>query len=552
MKTLRWMNLIIKRKRWFIVILSFLQSLLAVLGIFFALSMRNAIDYAVNHEVSLFYQSVFFLVMIILLQIIIRIFYRYFYEYTSSSIENSFRHDMMKGILSSQYADISQYHSGELMNRFTSDVKIVSDAVVSLIPQLIAMGIKILGVLIVMYSIEPFFAYFFVLGGCCMSAVSLLPRQRLKNLHSLVQESEGHMRSFVQECLENLLVIHSFSCEKKMVDDNDINMDQYKNIRLKRNHFSNLCQTILSLTMQCGYLVGFIWGGYSILRGSISYGTLTAMIQLIGQIQTPFVNIGGSLPKFSAMLASAERLMELSQNEKVNLNQYSQLTCQEVYEQMNCLYFEDVSFGYHKDQQVLSHESFSINKGEFVAIVGESGAGKSTIMKLLLSVYQPDEGSIYFQMNDCTMPFSLLPKGMFAYVPQGNGLMSGTIKEVVGFSEKNDLIDDEKVEKACQFACADEFINQLPLKYETKLGEKGSGLSEGQMQRLAIARAIYSECPILLLDEATSALDLKTEQQLIQSLKRLTHRTIIFITHRQEAWVLCDRIIERKDWITDE
>jgi ATP-binding cassette subfamily B protein len=188
-----------------------------------------------------------------------------------------------------------------------------------------------------------------------------------------------------------------------------------------------------------------------------------------------------------------------------------------------------------------------VKKGEFAALIGSSGIGKSTIMKLLLSVYQPNEGEIQVKLQDKTIGLQELPKGMFAYVPQGNYLMSGPIWKVVGFAEKSDTIDRAKVEEACKVACAHEFITELPNGYDTVLGERGDGLSEGQMQRIAVARAVYSGCPILLLDEATSALDADTERRMISALKEMSDYTVFLVTHRKDVWELCDRVLERKE-----
>lgn len=283
------------------------------------------------------------------------------------------------------------------------------------------------------------------------------------------------------------------------------------------------------------------------MKGSITYGTLTAIIQLIGQIQTPFANIGSTFPQYTSMLASAERLMELTE-QTVTLRQTENgLIREQVYKDMKSIRFEHVTFAYEEERPVLKDENITISKGEFVALIGSSGIGKSTIMKLLLSVYQPQEGKIQLETEEGMLGLSELPSGMFAYVPQGNHLMSGTIWEVVGFAERTNEIDREKVEEACRVACAHEFICMLPKGYDTVLGERGDGLSEGQMQRLAVARAVYSGCPVLLLDEATSALDADTERRMILSLKQMSDCTVILVTHRKEAWELCDRVLERKE-----
>ena len=191
----------------------------------------------------------------------------------------------------------------------------------------------------------------------------------------------------------------------------------------------------------------------------------------------------------------------------------------------------------------MAKQSFTVQRGETVAIIGTSGIGKSTLMKLMMNVYLPESGEIYLETERGRISATKLPAGMFAYVPQGNQLMSGSIREVVGFAEQSEEICEERVRWACHMACADGFIEELPLGYDTVLGEKGSGLSEGQTQRLAVARALYSGCPILLLDEATSALDMETERALVESMKSLPDRTILLITHRQEVWEVCDRVI---------
>ena len=298
--------------------------------------------------------------------------------------------------------------------------------------------------------------------------------------------------------------------------------------------------------MQCGYLFGFTWCGIGILEGRITYGTLTAVLQLIGQIQTPFASMGSAFPKYATMLASAERLMEIT--EKASKKEETIVeTREEVYERMENISFEHVSFAYDSDRPVLQDESFCVKKGEFAALIGSSGIGKSTIMKLLLSVYQPDDGEIKIKLSDGTIGLKELPRGMFAYVPQGNYLMSGPIWQVVGFADMSDKIDKARVEMACKVACAHEFITDLPKGYDTVLGERGDGLSEGQMQRIAVARAVYSGCPILLLDEATSALDADTERRMISALKEMSDCTVFLVTHRKDVWELCDRVLERKE-----
>lgn len=547
MKTLKWILHTLGNRKWMIVLLAVLRSAQAMCGIEFALLMRRGIDSAVSGEMTAFRHSVIALVAMIFLQMVLYAVNRYMEEDTRASVENRFRQKVFRGILEKEYKEVTGYHTGELINRLTSDTSVVMDGSVSLFPSVLSMFVRVVGILYVMSSIEPWMTVVFLVGGCLITLFSVGPRKWQKRLHKQVQEADGKVRSFLQESLGSLLVIHAFGCENKVESGSRTRMDKHRKIRRKRSNVFNLFGTGLRFLMQSGYVFGFAWCGFGIVNGSMSYGTLTALLQLIGQIQTPFANMGGTVPKYTSMLASAERLMELVGDTDSRLKSDSTATREEIYSRLESINFDRVSFAYETDRQVLKDETFSVKKGEFAALIGSSGIGKSTIMKLLLSVYEPDGGEIFLDLQDEKMPLAALPSGMFAYVPQGNYLMSGPIWQVVGLAEPSENIDRDKVVEACKIACAHEFIEQLPEGYETVLGEKGLGLSEGQMQRIAVARAIYSGCPIILLDEATSALDADTERRMISSLKEMSDYTVFLVTHRKNVWELCDRVLERKE-----
>ena len=509
--------------------------------------MRQVIDCAAAGQQKMFWQSIMVMIDLIVLQIVVRYVERYINDDTIASIENKLRLNAFQKMLRTDYGKMKEYHTGELMNLITSDTYVVTDGAVSLLPTLVAMGVRVLGVLLVLWSIEPKVALLFLAGGILVAVMSTIPRKWQKRAHKRVQEADGHVKSFLQESLESLLVIRAFACENKIEDSGMSRMKVHRRARRRRSHLHNFLGTGMMLVFQAGYVFGLAWCGMGILQKTITYGTLAAVIQVIGQIQTPFANIGITVSKYTSMIASAERLMELEKHKQFEMNRTGELTREDAYEALKAISFEHVTFSYERDQEVLRDETFMVEKGEFLAITGSSGIGKSTIMKLLLSVYRPTEGKVLAHLEDGAIELSELPEGMFAYVPQGNYLMSGPIWQVVGFAEKSNEIDRKRVEEACKVACAHEFISELTMGYDTVLGEHGAGLSEGQMQRLAIARAIYSECPILLLDEATSALDSETERKMISSLKQMKGYTVLLITHRKEAWELCDRVLERKE-----
>ena len=290
------------------------------------------------------------------------------------------------------------------------------------------------------------------------------------------------------------------------------------------------------------YGAGFIalcWCAVRMLRGEMSFGSLTAVTQLVNQLQTPFVNLSGVIPQYIAMTASAERLMEL---EEIRLEPDAMKEDPwEVYEQTETICGEKLTFSYDRDQ-VLCDADFILPKGAFAVITGPSGIGKSTMLKLLLGIFCLDGGNLCLRSDEKEIPLDRTTRRLFAYVPQGNLLFSGSLRENLTIA-RPEATEDELLQ-AIHISAMEEFLPQLPQGLDTQLGEGGVGLSEGQMQRLAIARAVLSNAPILLLDECTSALDEKTEDTVLRRIRMLPGRTTIAVTHRPAAVSLCDWRLE--------
>lgn len=558
----RWLLSVCGRGVALVLVLCLLQTAMALIGVNYALIMRDAIDAAVNHDATVFWRMASIFAAVLSVQVLLRAATIYLNEVCRASMDNRLRARVFDGMLHADVARMSPYHSGELMNRLTSDVTVVSDAVTTLAPMVLAMGVRIVGVVTLMVMLSPTLTAVLVCGGFVMVGCSSMLRRPLKRMHKQTQEVEGRVRSFMQESLENLLVIRAFGVGGRILKKADIAMAMHRRIRLHRAAFSDVASTGLNIAMQGGYVVGFLWCGYELLHGAISYGTLMAVIQLIGQIQTPFASLGGMFPRHAAMLASIERLMDMvpgndTSDDTASVHTVSQVVSSVpvptdvplLYAAMTALRFDHVTFTYGRNM-VLDDYSIVIRKGDFVAITGRSGIGKSTLMKLLLGAYSPQSGTVTLEMVTTMGPRLLvpghIPAGFFAYVPQGNGLMSGAIREVVAFADRNadpEHIDDERVRRACAIADASGFIEELPHGYDTVLGEHGAGLSEGQMQRLAIARALYSEAPVLLLDESTSALDVDTERTVLGRIRAMRNRTVLIVTHRSEVLNYCDDVV---------
>lgn len=555
---IKWLYAVPEKKKLYILALMLVQALNGSSGVLYALLLRNIVDNATAHDKAGFWHYVILTILLVLAQIGLRAVIRWLNELSKSTFENIFKARLMKNILRKDFASVNAVHSGEWLNRLTNDTVVVADSYVEILPGLVGMVVKLISAVIMMIVLDWRFACILLPCGVLLILLTYTFRKVLKRLHKQVQERDGKLRIFLQEHIGSMMIIRSFAAEKQTEDEANERMKEHKTARMRKNHFSNFCNTSFGLAMNGMYLFGVCYCGYGILLGTISYGTLTAITQLISQIQAPFANITGYLPRFYAMTASAERLMEIENFSDDSDKQALDIdTVQKYYvDELSSFGLRNADFTYYpavdniKDLSkanqpiVLNNISIEIDKGEYVAFTGHSGCGKSTVLKLLMSIYKLDSGERYLIGTDGQKTMSAEWHRLFAYVPQGNQLMSGTIREVVAFADKTAMQNDERINRALKIACADEFVAELDGGINTLLGERGTGLSEGQMQRIAIARAIFSDSPILLLDEATSALDADTEKRLLQNLRSMTDKTVVIVTHRPAALEICDRVID--------
>lgn len=558
-RTLRWVGGICGRTKLNIGLLVLVQIFLGVSGVILALVLRSLVNCAVAGDQAGFLRAAVLLGIFILLQIAVSAAERFLEEHSKATIENRLKHELLRNILFGNYSAVSAVHSGEWMNRMTSDTVVVADGAVTIVPGITGMIIKLASALAAILVLEPGFALILIPGGLLLVVLSYAFRKVLKRLHKGIQEADGSFRIFTTEHIGSLPIVKTYAGEEGALLAADNLMGQHKAARMKRNHFSNLCNVGFALGMRGVYILGAIYCGYGILTGSMSYGNFTAVLQLINQIQSPFANITGFLPKYYAMLASAERLMEAGEHvqedmfghgkeARDNMQAQAEADTYDFYPGIFAgVALEHLEFSYDTDNPVLQDFSLQVGKGEYIAFTGPSGCGKSTVLKLLLGLYKPACGDIYIKVQggkNTEADMELLPlaraRHLFAYVPQGNLLMNGTIRSVVTFADPLQEKNEERIRRALEIACG-EFVYELPEGLDTALGERGAGLSEGQMQRLAIARAIFSENPVLLLDEATSALDGETEKKLLENLRNMTDKTVIIVTHRMAALQVCDR-----------
>ena len=447
------------------------------------------------------------------------------------------RKQIYEKIINSHWMDVKRYHTGDLMTRLTSDAGNIADGIIGTIPSIIQLFFELLLVFFTLFSYSPLLAVFALMIAPVAAISSWVLGRKLKKLQIKVQESESAYRSFLQESLANLLIVKSFANEDYSVK----RLTQLREERFhwvyKRTKMGAVSSTVMSIAFQTGYITAFAYGALQISRKMITYGTMSVFLTLVNRVQAPVMSLAQQIPKVVSILASAGRVMEL-QDIPVEEKQEEQITAERVGVDV-----QNLSFGY-TDETVLEDVSLHIKPGEFVAIIGESGIGKTTLIRIIMSFMSNIEGSVsFYNEKGETEKANAATRKFIAYVPQGNTLFSGTVRENIRMGNLD--VTEEDMLEALKLAAGYDFVMGLPKGLDTVIGERGHGLSEGQAQRIAIARAFVRKAPFLILDEATSALDEATEQGVIQGLQQLNPKpTCLIITHRKSILKYCDREIK--------
>ena len=638
--TYAWLFAQSKAQHGRIVALSVLCTVQAAVLVSFALACRAVIDQAVAGNIDGLLASAAVLVGVIIAQLALRLAINSTQERIRARFALELRKSILDSIFAARFGNVLRFHSGELSNRMFSDVQVVSNGVATIIPSFVSMLMQLVFAIAVLALISPPMVALFAAAALLSFVLARTLRGRLKALHKIVQEKEGAVRVFLQEALEHQLVIRSFGAQPATSARADTLQEDHFTAQMRRRGYSIVANASFSFFFNALYAVALTWCAFELLHGTMSYGTLMAVLQLVARIQAPVSSLSGMLPQLYQTLASAERLMEVA--ELPHSEGCLPVTAEEFYQRLSGVRMRDLAFSYDdgeaegvaacaEEEKVkgastpiggareedgaasldrpdtlesapnrcvkvinspcdageaeggvasaggmetpsgeepvsLTCADVFVPKGSFVVVEGPSGSGKSTLFKLLLGAYDADgfayelaasaagamsaaaapdapAGSVAtgapltdvpasaFAVPACAA--SQVPPGAFAYVPQDNFLFAGSIRENVAFAAPD--ATDDQVKRACEVACAWGFVEELPLGLDTMIGEHGQGLSQGQLQRLAIARAVCSGAPIMVLDEVTSALDDATEAAVLANIASLPGKTIFVAAHRAKA-----------------
>ncbi len=483
-------------------------------------------------EGQLLYYAIL-LVVLVILQILFRLFDIRMRRMTEVRMSNAIRYNVFSHLLYTRWQELSSMHSGDMITRIIKDTDDVINMMVTAIPLTIVAITQFVGAVVLLYILDPMLALILGVGMPLLGLFSKLYYTHMRKYSLQVKESESMITSMVGESLLNQVVIRSFEQQENQLDRLDeLQSKLHKSVH-KKTKVSIFANLMMGLTFNGGYITAFLWSTYGLAKNTVTFGMVTAYLQLVSRIQRPLFNLISLLPSIVSAKTAIERLIFLT-GFKLEDNENKILLEGDV-----TLKIENLTFAYSDDTNpVLSDFSMVVKPGTMVAVMGETGVGKTTLLRLLLALIKPDSGNITIEDENQNITVSESTRSNFVYVPQGSSLFSGTIRENLLLGNKE--ADDDELSRVLHIASA-EFVSELPNGLDTILGERGSGLSEGQAQRVAIARSLLRPGKILLLDEATSALDKETEQRFLKNLKsEIGDRTVLFITHHSEIAEFCD------------
>ena len=498
-------------------------------------AVQHAIDVASGHAEGSIYWSVGVMALLVLCGFALRICSIWVRNILGIKAQNRMQQRMLDRILRSEWTGKESHHSGDVLNRLEQDVGTVVSFLTETIPNTISVVAMFVGAFLYLFSMDKVLSFVIVGIIPVFVLLSKLYIGQMRRLTRQVRDSDSKVQSVLQETIQHRMLIKTLESDSIMVDRLESTQSELRHRVVKRTAFSVVSNFILNAGFSVGYLIAFLWAALRMADQTLTFGGMTAFLQLVNRIQGPARDLTRLAPVFVGVFTAAERLMELEENPLEEQGDPIPLTAP-------CgVRLEHITYAYDDgDSNVIEQLDFDFYPGSCTAVLGETGAGKTTLIRLILALLHPNEGKVILYNQQEQKELSPLMRCNFVYVPQGNTLMSGTIRDNLRLGKLN--ATEEEIKTALEMSCAS-FVMELPDGLDTVCTEAGGGLSEGQAQRISIARALLRNRPIMLFDEATSALDPETERQLLHNILSNHDKTVIFITHRPAVVDYCDQTL---------
>lgn len=542
-----WLYNIGKGYKRYIIIFLFITLFSMLISLASSIAGKYIVDAATGFQSEFFIKYMLIMLTASIVSILFHAGANMFSSYVNERFSFSIKADMYDRVQRSVWYELSKYHSGDLLSRLTSDIDTVASTLVSLVPGLVVTAIQLVIVLGILLVYDPTLALIGLVVGPIGLIAAVMYRKQYSKYQIKLRDSQSEYYSFFQESFSNIGVIKTLQLE-------DENNNVFKNIREKRmelviktSALSSIMGSVMRLVYSLGYVVAFSWCAYRLSTATTyinaagievatyTYGTMTLFLTLVNQVQGSIKSLGSVVPKLYSLVVCAKRIREITELEDEDYSEHTSMP------ESVSLRVNNVNFKYD-NEIILSNVNINIPAGKRVGIVGPSGAGKTTLIRLLLSLITPDSGIIEFDdENNNAEIVCPASRRFISYVPQGNTLFSGSVRTNLLIGNKE--ATEEQMWEALRFADADKFVRNNPLGLDCELSEKAGGLSEGQAQRIAIARAILRDKPVMILDEATSALDESTEARIFERITKEHNKTCFIVTHRSSMLKYCDMLI---------
>ncbi len=525
-----------------------LYILLGIIGTFMSLGTAVAskylIDAVIQKNNSKLFEYAAFTIGLAVFQFVFSAFSSWLSAVVGTKANNEMRQEIYSNILKSKWEEIHSFRSGDLLNRIEGDVSVVSNGVITFFPGLFTKLLQFVGAFAIVLYYDKMMAFLSLLSAPFLFLSSRVLIKTMRKYNAQFRDYNGRVLSFSEESIRNIQVIKAFDLTEKYINNFRDTLDTYRKVRLNYEKFSIITTFFLSVIGLAVSYLCYGWGVYRLWQGVITFGTMTLFLQISGSLSSSFSSIAGLVPSAITIATSAGRIMEVTEYEKE-----SDMQMREAVDLLKnskgkgvSITANNVTFTYiDGDTPVLKNVSFSVNPGETIALTGTSGEGKTTLLKLLLGLVEPDSGELYLECGQNKVNISDSTRRACSYVPQEMSMFSGTIAENLRLV-KSDATDEE-LKNVLERAEMWEFVSSLPLGINTVIGEMGENISAGQAQRISIARALLKNAPVLLMDEATSALDSETEAKVLENIMKYDPTKVcILTTHRESMLQYCNRV----------